>query len=168
MLRVPADSDTVEWLALMQHYGAPTRLLDFTESFWIALFFAFEEAEADCAVVALNRTSLAPNTPGKDFNQILRKNIDNGRYSDDFLYSNVPFYTNDRLAIQKGTFVFSLNLRRSFHDLLIQNQKVMEQLTIPASMFTEIRTRLNDFNCNSRVLFPGIDGYARYFKNHTF
>jgi hypothetical protein len=28
--------------------------------------------------------------------------------------------------------------------------------------------RLNDFNCNSRVLFPGIDGYARYFKNHTF
>jgi len=152
----------------MQHYGAPTRLLDFTESFWIALFFAFEEAETDCAVVALDPASLAQNRPNKDYNLILRENIETGMHSDDFLYSNVPFYTNDRLAIQKGTFVFSLNLSRSFHDLLIQNQKVMEQLTIPASMFSEIRTRLNDFNCNSRVLFPGIDGYARYFKNHTF
>src|SRR6266568_5424615 len=52
MPRVPADSDTIEWLAFMQHYGAPTRLLDFTYSFWIALFFAFEEADKTCAVVA--------------------------------------------------------------------------------------------------------------------
>src|SRR5438093_2893211 len=50
---------TLEWLALMQHYGAPTRLLDFTYSFWIALFFAFEEAENDCSVVALDPSSSA-------------------------------------------------------------------------------------------------------------
>ena len=165
--RVPTDSDTVEWLALMQHYGAPTRLLDFTYSFWIALFFAFEEAEKDCAVVALNPQSLATNQPGKDYNKIVRENIDNGMHADDFLYANVPFYTNARLAIQKGTFVFSLNLNRKFHDLMIQNQKEVMQLTISATLFPEIRARLNDFNCNSRVLFPGIDGYARYFKNHT-
>lgn len=71
--RVPADSDTFEWLALMQHYGAPTRLLDFTYSFWIALFFAFEEANEDCAVVALNPSSLAKNHPGVDCNKILRE-----------------------------------------------------------------------------------------------
>src|SRR5437762_2884401 len=39
--RVPSCDDYVEWLALMQHYGAPTRFLDFTKSFWIALFFAY-------------------------------------------------------------------------------------------------------------------------------
>jgi hypothetical protein len=164
--RVPESTDTLEWLALMQHYGAPTRLLDFTSSFWIALFFAFEEAEKDCVVVALNPSSLGDKR-GKDFNLLLRENIENGAHTNDFLYEDVPFFTNARLAIQKGTFVFSLNLRRTFHELLIQNRKVFEQLTVRATLFPEIRRRLNDFNCNSRVLFPGIDGYARYFKNHT-
>src|SRR5713101_3797380 len=80
--RVPAEPDTVEWLAFMQHYGAPTRLLDFTESFWIALFFAFEEADTDCAVVALDRLSLAENAPGTDYNKVLRENIDFGHHAD--------------------------------------------------------------------------------------
>jgi len=29
----------IEWLALMQHHGAPTRLLDFSRSPFIAAFF---------------------------------------------------------------------------------------------------------------------------------
>lgn len=168
LARVPAESNTLEWLALMQHYGAPTRLLDFTESLWIALFFAFEEADRDCAVMALDRSSLAKNVPGTDYNLIVKENIESGRYRDNSLFENVPFYTNERLAIQKGTFVFSLNLERTFHDLLTENMKTLEQVIVRAELFPEIRRRLNEFNCNSCVLFPGIDGYARYFKNHTF
>jgi hypothetical protein len=165
--RVPNSNDYVEWLALMQHHGAPTRFLDFTLSFWIALFFAYEEAETDCVVWALNPKTLGDKT-GKDFNVVLKENILNGRHKDDRLYQDVPFYTNERLAIQKGTFVFSLNLNHTFHDLLIQNQKEYNKLTVRSSLFPEIRKKLNEFNCNSRVLFPGIDGYARYFKNHSF
>ena len=37
------DPDGIEWLSLMQHYGAPTRLLDFTYSFFIAAYFAVEK-----------------------------------------------------------------------------------------------------------------------------
>jgi hypothetical protein len=165
--RVPKELDTIEWLAFMQHYGAPTRLLDFTYSFWIALFFAFENAESDCAVVALNPHSLAPNIPDVDYNKIVRENIERDEHRDNFLYANAPFYTNERLALQKGTFVFSLNLTRTFESLVEENQKEYEQLTVVFSLFPEIRRKLNEFNCNSRVLFPGIDGYSRYFKNHT-
>jgi len=50
----PRHDDQIEWLALMQHHGAPTRLLDFTWSPYVAAFFALERASDDAAVWALN------------------------------------------------------------------------------------------------------------------
>ncbi|MCH8854198.1 MAG: FRG domain-containing protein, partial [Planctomycetes bacterium] len=55
---VPDANDPLEWLAILQHHGAPTRLLDFTKNVYIAAFFAVayrrEERQTDAALWAVN------------------------------------------------------------------------------------------------------------------
>ena len=46
----PKEDDYLLWLSLMRHYGTPTRLLDFTYSFFIAAFFALVERPREDAV----------------------------------------------------------------------------------------------------------------------
>jgi hypothetical protein len=41
---LPEESDYFSWLTVMRHYGAPTRLIDFTYSPITALFFAYSDA----------------------------------------------------------------------------------------------------------------------------
>ena len=50
----PEPDDDFQWFALMQHHGAPTRLIDFTWSPYVAAFFALERATGDAVVWALN------------------------------------------------------------------------------------------------------------------
>ena len=52
--RPPDWDDDFQWLALMQHHGAPTRLIDFTWSPYVAAFFALERTLADGVVWAMN------------------------------------------------------------------------------------------------------------------
>lgn len=56
--RFLVPTTTMEWLALMQHFGAPTRVLDITKSSYVAAYFAIEDATAgdDCAVWAINES----------------------------------------------------------------------------------------------------------------
>src|SRR3990172_2833478 len=50
----PGGNRVLEWLSIMQHFGAPTRLLDWTHSFYVALYFAVANSEGESAVWAID------------------------------------------------------------------------------------------------------------------
>lgn len=62
-MKLPKLEHLVEWLAAMQHYGTATRLLDFTRSIYVALYFAFENrlCKSDAVIYAIQYSRLLHN-----------------------------------------------------------------------------------------------------------
>ncbi len=162
---VPGGGDDFQWLALMQHHGAPTRMIDFTWSPFVAAFFALERATKDAAVWALSppqmkRGSIFPN---------MRIH---GNYTKFYLRNKVPFVVygepiimNKRLVAQAGTFVVPGVLEQPIEQILTSYPKPAET----AVKFTLKTDRLRDeamlalykMNLTNATLFPDLDGLAR-------
>jgi len=67
------DLDTLEWLSLMRHHGVPTRLVDFSDSPIVALFFAvMEDATDDFAIWAVAQNSLPDVYRSGNLNKALK------------------------------------------------------------------------------------------------
>lgn len=154
---VPNKHDTVEWLALMQHYGAPTRLLDWTYSFWVAVYFAIESAtEDECRVWALkldafDREALSKGTLKsenklvKEFYTKLRVMMKDSLMDEPWLkqsaiveyllshprplvFSVNSFRQNERLTIQQGVFLMPGDVSKSFECNLTAHRNLQDKL----------------------------------------
>lgn len=166
------DND-LRCLALMQHHGAPTRLLDFTKSPFVAVFFALEQATRDAAVYALNTPRLWPAAP-RELAEMHRDAIDprtQGNFERYFLPSTnavlwvgEPTEMDRRLVAQSGTLVVPGILGRSMDDILQEygdSDSLLKKIMLPLSMREEAMKALYRMNITNATLFPDLDGLAR-------
>lgn len=178
---VPKAESVIEWLSLMQHHGAPTRLLDFTYSIYIAAYFAVEAAHTDCAVWAINgqwamkEAVVAFEQAGKPDSRTLTEDIQEDHektfyplfFERPFVKSATPlnpFRLNERLRTQKGVFLVPGDATIGFMEnleALSGHSDNAIKVIIPFDMRHEVLERLYDMNISRTSLFPGLDGYAQ-------
>ncbi len=134
---LPDFDQKLDWLALMQHYGASTRLLDFSHSFYVAAYFAVENARKDSAVWAVNLDALTHNIAQHCEINTEHENIDivnrriirfvNEHISIDGKETKLntqlvvhvePERLHERLLIQQGFFLFPCDIGKSFEKVL--------------------------------------------------
>jgi FRG domain len=186
---IPARDDVDEWMALMQHYGAPTRLLDFTYSHYVAAFFAFEKATSgDVAIWAVNTEWISKKFKSSNPRDMVNAYEKYGNYRDPdafrllflkylkkrYVLAINPFRLIDRLAYQQGLFLCPASVSAGFMENLgglvrsRQNDSPVKKFIINIGEKSEHRDealrQLNDMNINRITLFPGLVGFAESCK----
>lgn len=169
-----ALQDAMRCLAMMQHHGAATRLLDFTKSPFVAAFFGLESAIEDAAVYALNTPALWRATP--DFDPRLNRDaIDPrlpGHFERYFLPNRLPVVwfgepseMDQRLVAQSGLFVVPGQLDAPLNTLLgaysMDDAPLLIQLVLPLEVRDEALRALYRMNLTHATLMPDLDGLAR-------
>lgn len=162
-------------LALMQHHGAPTRLLDFTKSPFVAAFFALERATEDAAIYALNTPALWNNRARPRANPELTRDVIDPRvqgHFDQYFFCNTnevvwfgePTEMDDRLIAQSGTFVVPGVIDKPLQDVLDgyeSEEELLHKIVLPESVRVDAMRWLYRMNITNASLFPGLDGLAR-------
>jgi hypothetical protein len=174
------------WLAVAQHHGLPTRLLDWTFSPLVAMHFATQELsrfDVDGAIVAIDFTrvhELLPDTlrellRGEGSQVFTVEMLDEaaptlaglGELSDDdLLLFFEPPSLDDRIVNQFALFSLMSRPAASLDRWTEANPELCRKVVIPRELKWEVRDKLDQANVTERVLFPGLDGLARWLKRY--
>jgi hypothetical protein len=146
-----------DWLAIAQHHGLPTRLLDWTLNPLVALWFAVSKP------------------PERDENGVIwvfkpQSNDFAGGSDDPFTGERTkaftPNHVTDRIRVQSG--YFTVHKFVDTQERFIPFEKIaryrgqLTKLAVAGNAFAEIRYRLDQFGINESVLFPDIDGLCAH------
>lgn len=171
--KVPTDKEEFKWVQLAQHYGLPTRLLDWTKNAAIALYFACErEPEKDGAVfiinpVDLNREAFPKDArifdPHQDAKLIRKYLMLNGSRDPKGLKTIAinPPWNSERIMLQQG--VFTLHGSRAF-TLTDKQAPSLVYLKILKEYKQLLLEELERVGINEMSIFPEAEHMCRYLK----
>jgi len=163
----PESDDDFQWLALMQHHGAPTRLIDFTWSPYVAAFFALERTLNDGVVWAMNPGAIDSSRADRRLRMDPRLKGNFSRYylkgNRRFIWMGEPHTMNRRLIAQSGTFAVPGVLDVPIEEMLSdRDQENILAKFILTNAVREVGMReLYRMNITFATLFPDLDGLAR-------
>jgi hypothetical protein len=190
----PNDQDHIEWLSLMQHHGAPTRMVDITYSAYVGLFFALEGYQVGerAALWCFNKEWLDLGYDARASESYHHEYAcdPDGRWLSLFelvleetatkVYALNPYRMPERLTAQQGGFILPIDVKQPFMSNLAEMPRVPEWngrkpacgvailkigLRFDKVQLDEVRRGLNTMNINSGTLFPGLDGHARSLRD---
>jgi len=141
--QIPDENDVFEWLSYIQHYGGPTRLVDFSYSPYIACFFALDDIldhkSSGAAIYCINVSKLWEKIVKKNDIEYPQSWFRDAGYKTNEIFNEKQFITNDnsilflerktnheRTSIQQGVFLVSLDRNASFHKELFRFMNVNE------------------------------------------
>lgn len=171
-----AIEDDLRCLAMIQHHGGATRLIDFTKSPFVAAFFALEKATTDVAIYAINTPELWRAQPTSD-SELTREFIDprvKGNpekyfYSNDkdIIWAGEPEEMDSRLIAQSGTFIMPGVLNKPVDKILenySQDKDLLMKIVLPQYIRQESLLTLYRMNITNATLFPDLEGLAKSIR----
>jgi len=162
-LRVPPPADDeLQWIGLAQHYGLPTRLLDWTENPAIALYFATLEPTVDGRVYILNPLDLNRRVDRRDprvfdagrDRALIRRYFELGATTNKRGRPTIainPVYNSERILLQRGA--FTLHGDRSF-SLNASQAPSLVAIAIPQNVKAKLAAELARIGIYEMSMFP--------------
>ncbi len=186
-----AKSDIfLDWLAIAQHHGLPTRFNDWTFSPYVALHFLTvntDEFNKDGVIWIIDyhkahtylprSLSNMLNKEGCDIftSRMLKDTItsfesfkllqDENNYNDFVIFLEPPSI-DSRILNQYALFSLMSRPTIQIDEWMQDKQDLYKKIIIPATLKKEIRDKLDQSNINERILFPGLDGLCAWLKRH--